>query len=105
MSQRAHVGPHRYGQVTNYPRDPTMNHLQRPPELTERTAPQPGEPIGLLDVHALAERLGVTPRFIRRLVHERRVPFLKLGKFVRFDRREIDEWIDECRRPPTVPLR
>jgi len=34
---------------------------------------------------AHAERLGTTERFIRRLTAENRVPFLKIGKFVRFD--------------------
>lgn len=53
----------------------------------------------LLDVTGLAERLGVTERFVRRLVAERRVPFLKLGKFVRFDPRAIEFWLDSA----TVP--
>lgn len=60
---------------------------------------------GLIDVPALAIQLGVTQRFIRRLVAEDRVPFLKIGKFVRFDPREIDKWVDKCRRPPTASLR
>lgn len=51
----------------------------------------------LIDVPALAERLGVTQRFIRRLTAEDRVPFLKIGKFVRFDPREIDHWVDAQR--------
>jgi excisionase family DNA binding protein len=51
----------------------------------------------LLDVNLLARRLGVTERFIRRLVDERRVPFFKIGKFVRFDPAEIDEWIENQR--------
>lgn len=78
-----------------------MTHLQVQPQLTDGAAPQPGGPIGigLLNVDALAERLGVTPRFVRRLVHERRVPFLKIGKFVRFDPHEIEVWIDDARRP------
>jgi excisionase family DNA binding protein len=53
----------------------------------------------LLDVASLAERLGVTERFVRRLVAERRVPFLKLGKFIRFDPRAIESWLDSA----TVP--
>jgi excisionase family DNA binding protein len=52
----------------------------------------------LIDVPALAVELGVTQRFVRRLVAEDRVPFLKIGKFVRFDPRQIDEWVDSCRR-------
>ena len=54
---------------------------------------------GLIDVPALAVELGVTQRFIRRLVAEDRVPFLKIGKFVHFDPREIDEWVDQQRHP------
>ena len=52
----------------------------------------------LIDVPTLAVELGVTQRFVRRLVAEDRVPFLKIGKFVRFDPRQIDEWVDSCRR-------
>ncbi|MCB1001755.1 MAG: excisionase family DNA-binding protein [Acidimicrobiales bacterium] len=39
----------------------------------------------MLDVVGLAARLGVTERFVRRLVHERRIPFYKVGSLVRFD--------------------
>jgi len=45
----------------------------------------------LLDIPALATRLAVSERFVRRLVHERRIPYLKVGHFVRFDPRDIDE--------------
>ena len=51
----------------------------------------------LIDVPALAERLGTTERFIRRLTAEDRVPFLKIGKFVRFDPKEIDHWVNAHR--------
>lgn len=76
--------------------------MNRPPvqlDTVERKATSTPAPTSLLNVDALAERLGVTPRFVRRLVHERRVPFLKIGKFVRFDPREIDQWINDTRRP------
>lgn len=44
------------------------------------TEPRPVElPEQLLDITALAERLGVAPRHVRRLVAERRIPFIKLG--------------------------
>ena len=45
----------------------------------------------LLDIPTLATRLAVSERFVRRLVHERRIPYLKVGHFVRFDPRDIDE--------------
>lgn len=59
----------------------------------------------LIDVPTLAQRLGVTERFVRRLTSEDRVPFLKIGKFVRFDPMDIDRWVDERRRSPSPPPR
>lgn len=54
-------------------------------------------PTALMDIAALAERLGVTERFVRRLVDERRIPFLKIGKFIRFDPADVTQWITEQR--------
>jgi len=45
----------------------------------------------------LAERLGVTHRHVRRLVTERRVPFLRVGRFIRFDAAEIAAWLNSSR--------
>lgn len=53
----------------------------------------------LLDVEQLATLLKVNIRHIRRLVHERRVPFIKWGHLVRFDPVEIEEWLNENREP------
>ena len=53
----------------------------------------------LLTIPELAELLGMTVRHVRRLVHERRIPHLKLGHFVRFVEDDIRAWIDQCRRP------
>ena len=55
----------------------------------------------LLDVPALAERLGVNERHIRRLVAERRIPFITWGHLIRFDPDEIAAWLDSMRRPAT----
>ncbi|MGA2307338.1 MAG: helix-turn-helix domain-containing protein [Acidimicrobiales bacterium] len=51
----------------------------------------------LIDSEALAAWLGVEIVFVRRLVAERRIPFLKIGKFVRFDPLEVAGWIDDQR--------
>ena len=53
----------------------------------------------LLTIDQLAERLGVSVRHIRRLVAERRVPYLKVGWLVRFDPAEITAWLDAARHP------
>lgn len=47
----------------------------------------------LFDVSQVAERLGVGERFVRRLVSERRIPFLKIGRHVRFKPNDLEEWI------------
>lgn len=51
----------------------------------------------LLTMDQLAERLGVTHRHVRRLVAERRVPFLRVGRFIRFDAAEIAAWLNSSR--------
>jgi excisionase family DNA binding protein len=54
----------------------------------------------MLKPEEVAERLNVSLRFIRRLCHERRVPYTKVGKFVRFDADELEAWITTQRVVP-----
>ncbi|MGY3681074.1 excisionase family DNA binding protein [Streptomyces sp. TE33382] len=49
----------------------------------------------LLTVEQAAERLGTGVRFIRRLVQERRIRYVKLGKPVRIPESAIAAYIDE----------
>ena len=53
-----------------------------------------------MDLPAVAERLGVNERHIRRLVAERRIPYLKWGHLLRFDPTDIDTWLDQARHTP-----
>jgi excisionase family DNA binding protein len=48
----------------------------------------------------VAEALGVTSRHVQRLVSERRIPFLKVGRFVRFDPGALNVWLDQQRVEP-----
>jgi excisionase family DNA binding protein len=57
----------------------------------------------LLTIEQLAERLGITVRHVRRLVAERRVPYLKVGRLVRFDPEAINAWLDATRSRPSWP--
>lgn len=62
----------------------------------------------LMSIAEVADRLGVTVRHIRRLVNERRIPFIKWGHLLRFDPAEVDQWIETCRQgvaPPSYPGR
>lgn len=57
----------------------------------------------LIDTAQVAGQLGVTPRFVRRLVDERRIRFYKIGKYVRFDPADIDRFAAAARvEPPGV---
>ena len=61
-------------------------------------------PLGrLLSIAEVADYLGVEVRHVRRLVHERRIPFIKWGHLLRFDSDEIRAWVDEYRRHPGRP--
>lgn len=56
--------------------------------------------VPLIDITQAAERLGVSVRFMRRLVDERRIPFHKIGKFVRFDPADLDHFVMQGRVDP-----
>lgn len=48
---------------------------------------------GYLSVAEAAEHLNTSERFVRRLVSERRVPFHKVGRHVRFAKSDLDEFV------------
>ncbi|MBK9740380.1 MAG: helix-turn-helix domain-containing protein [Actinobacteria bacterium] len=47
----------------------------------------------LLTVEQAADYLNITEHFVRRLIRERRIPFLKVGRLVRLRRTDIDEYL------------
>ncbi|MEZ5230265.1 MAG: helix-turn-helix domain-containing protein [Acidimicrobiales bacterium] len=49
---------------------------------------------GLIDIGDVATLLGRSERFVRRLVEENRISFIKVGKYVMFRRADVDAWID-----------
>ena len=64
-----------------------------------------GDRAPLLNTEAIAAWLGVSHRHVRRLVADRRIPYVKLGHYIRFDCEEISLWIDEQRvGPPSPPI-
>jgi len=54
-----------------------------------------GDP--LLTVAEAGEYLGTGERFVRRLITERRITYVKLGKYVRLQRSILDAFIDAGR--------
>ncbi len=47
----------------------------------------------LLSLEDVAQRLDVPPRFVRRLVAERRITYHKVGRYVRFHERDIADYL------------
>ena len=59
-----------------------------------------GQP--LIDVDAVAQRLGTTVRHVRQLVTDQRIPYKKVGRLLRFDPDEIDSWVHENSKDPVT---
>ena len=62
----------------------TNGHPDRPP---------------LMDIEAVAQRLAVGVRHVRRLVTEKRIPYRKWGHLLRFEPDEIEQWIEATKVP------
>ena len=59
----------------------------------------------LLSVEQAAERLGTSVRFVRRLIAERRIAYVKVGRHVRLDPTDVEAFITASRievRPSSV---
>lgn len=54
----------------------------------------------LLTVDQAADRLGTSPRFVRRLIAERRIAFTRIGRHIRFDGRDIEAFVSAGRVEP-----
>jgi excisionase family DNA binding protein len=66
--------------------------------MSTRTDPKAAEQ--LLSVEAAAERLDARPRFIRRLIAERRIEFVRVGRHVRISESALAEFIEAGKVPP-----
>jgi excisionase family DNA binding protein len=71
-----------------------MKH-SRPAQAPVRISPRDE----LLTVEQAADYLHTGERFIRRLIAERRIAYVKIGKFVRFQRSALDAFIEAGRVP------
>lgn len=49
--------------------------------------------MALLTVDQAAERISTTPRFIRRLIAEKRIAYVKLGAHVRIEDDVLDQFV------------
>ena len=59
--------------------------------------------MALLTVDEAAARLSTKPRFVRRLIAEKRIPYIKLGGHVRIEDTAIAAFIEAGRVSPSSP--
>jgi len=52
--------------------------------------------INLIDVEEMARRLSMSKGTLYNRVHERRIPFIKIGKSLRFDPDEVIRSLPHC---------
>jgi excisionase family DNA binding protein len=50
-----------------------------------------------------ARYLNVSERYVRRLVAERRIPFLKVGRLLRFRPHDLEEYLVACQVRVALP--
>ncbi|MFE5408768.1 excisionase family DNA-binding protein [Microbacterium sp. NPDC056569] len=68
--------------------------------------PQTGaDDVLLWDVDTAARETGLTSRYMRRLVDERRIPTVKLGRLVRVRPADVRAYIEANTRPAREALR
>jgi excisionase family DNA binding protein len=63
-------------------------------------ASRPDSTDRLLTVEAAAERMSTSVRFVRRLIAERRIEFVKIGRHVRISESALADFIEAGRTPP-----
>lgn len=56
----------------------------------------------LVNIETVAHLLGVGERYVRRLVAERQIEVVKVGRYVRFDLDAVRDWVENRRRPPAT---
>jgi excisionase family DNA binding protein len=78
-----------------------VSHDRAPIDRKEPVMP-PSRPaqLPLVGIEAIAAHLGVSVRHVRRLVSERRIPFVKWAQRLHFDVAAVDAWVDQHRIEP-----
>ena len=62
-------------------------------------APGAPEDEGLFTVKTLAEYLGTSTKWVYERVQLKEIPYIKVGKHIRFRKSEIDRWLDALKVP------
>ncbi len=56
----------------------------------------------MMNIHELAKELGLSESGIYQWVSQRKIPFVRMGRALRFDSEEIKKWIEGNRIEPRI---
>ena len=70
-----------------------------PPKVSAARLPM------LVDINEIADHLGVSVRHVRKLVAQRRIPYVKWGNLLRFDPNDIGVWLADKVVAPRIQVR
>ena len=57
----------------------------------------------LISEYDAADILAISVHKLRKMVREKRIPFVEIGQHeIRFDERDLAEWVSSRRRPETL---
>ena len=48
-----------------------------------------------VDIKEISEYLGSTVNTVYSWVHQKKIPYVKMGRLVRFDIKKIEEWLED----------
>ena len=49
----------------------------------------------LLDIQEVSQLIGISISTLYKMTSQRRIPFVKIGRLIKFDRKKILEWIEQ----------
>lgn len=52
-------------------------------------------PNHLIDIAEVSQQLGVRAKTVYSWVHTRQIPFIKVGRLVKFQQKDIEAWIEK----------
>jgi len=84
-----------FAETEKIPRKPGQETVSTVELIVSPSQPTPAHSpsSAVLDLEAAAAYLGTSSRHLRRLYSERRIPFHKVGKYVRFSRADLDRFL------------
>jgi len=81
----------------------SSNPNMKAPSYSADSAHKTADPGDLLTAEEVASLLRMTPAWVYAQTRRRRIPHLRLGRYVRYRREALDEWIEQVESSSSLP--